>query len=348
MVITNLPSQSQNEEEFWSGEQLVAKYGSNKVIHANWPSFFMQEREQIHALIASLAVDGEIKALIMNQTVPGCNAAVDKLKSIRDDLFIVYCTPHDPAPEAAARANLLFTADELGTGPAIVKQAKKQGAKTFIHYSFPRHMAMAIYSVRRSLIQAACAAEGLRFVDVTVIDPTEDMYNAQQFIFDDVPKLASKHGEDTAFFCTNCFLQAPLIEAVVANHAIYPQPCCPSPYHGYIEAFDIETANGMPDLNHVIREIRDIAARENMSGRLSTWPVSVPMMLTRVGAEYAIKWINGQVPKTGIDGKVLMDCMKEYIRGASGEGIGVSMTSYTEGGRTYDTFKLVLMDYLDF
>ena len=348
-VITNLPSQTQNDEEFWSGEQLVVKYGTDKVIHVTWPSFFVQEREQIHSIVASLAVDREIRALVMNQAIPGCNAAVDKLKRIRDDIFFVYCTSHESPLEVIERANLVFATDDVGEGPLLVKQAKKQGARTFVHYSFPRHMSMVLWSSRRDSIREVCAAEGLQFVDALAVDPQDDSYGAQQFISNDIPRLTAKYGEDTAFFCTNCFIQVPLIRAVVDNHAIFPQPCCPSPYHGFPEALGIETAEDeVPPLGYVINESRRIAAEKKMTGRLSTWPVSVSMMSTHAGFEYAVKWIKNQVPETGIDDKVLMNCMTAYIREVSGEDSKVFMSSYSEKGSVYDNYKLLLMDYLDY
>ena len=347
-VVTNLPSYTQNEEEFLSAEQLVAKYGAEKVIHANWPSY--QEQEQVYAIVASLAVDREVKALIMNQAIPGCNTAVDKLKRIRDDIFVVGCAIHESPSSTAAHVDLVLDTDGLGMGPAMVKQAKKQGAKVFVHYSFPRHMALAHLAMRRDMIQAVCESEGLLFVNASALDPTGDagVYDAQQFILDDVPKLVAKYGEDVAFFSTNCFLQIPLIRSVIDNHAIFPQPCCPSPFHGFPEALGIEVGEGLPDVNYMIAESKRIIASKDMTGRLSSWPISLSMMLTHVGAEYAIKWINGQVPKTGIDDKVLIGCMKSYIKEVSGEDTGIFIDSYSEQGTAYNNFKLVLMDYLDY
>ena len=348
-VLTNIPSQTQNDEEIWSAEQLMVKYGSDKVVHATWPNFFMQDREQVNAVIAPLAVDREVKVVIMNKSIQGCNAAIDKLRSIRDDIFVIYCVVTEPPSNTAMRAHLMLDADDISQGPLIVKQAKKQGAKAFVHYSFPRHLAVAPLGRRRDLIQEACAAEGLRFLNAIALDPTDDMYAAQQFILDDVSKQVAKYGEDTAFFCTNCFLQVPLIRAVVDCRAIYPQPCCPSPFHGFPEALGIEMPGlETPPHSFVINETRRIAASKNMTGRLSSWPISLSMMFTHVGAEYAIKWINGQVPKTGIDDKVLMDCIKSYIKEVSGDDLEISMTSYSEQGVTYDNFKLLLMDYLDY
>ena len=347
-IITN--HISLNVDDFYAAEHLVAKYGKDKIIHVTWPEDFFAEQNKMIDTASALAEDREINVLIINQALPGTNAAVDKFKETRDDVFIIYCTIHDSAKDAASRASLLMEINELDMGLAMVRQAKKQGAKVFVHYSFPRHMSQLILSNRFKLIQETCAAEGMLLVNSTVPDPVMEtgIAGARQFILDDVPRLVARYGEDTAFFCTNCFLQASLIKAVVDCHAIYPQPCCPSPFHGFPEALGIETDSGHPDLNHVIGEACRIAAEKNMTDRLSTWPVSASMMFTSAGAEYAIKWINGLVPKMDIDSRVLEDCMSAYVKEVVGEHVKVEMVSYTENGVTYDNFKLLLMSYLDF
>ena len=349
-VITNLPFQTQNDEEFWSGEQALAKYGQDSIIHVTWPVYFMQEKEQVDAIITTLSVNWELRALIINQAVPGCNAALEKLKKFRDDIFVVCCVPHESPSESARLANLIFRPNDFGIGSAVVKQAKRQGATTFVHYSFPRHMAMEIKEASRDIISETCAAEGIVFVDVKAMDPMGEPggYSAEEFILEDVPRMVAKYGENTAFFCTCCFLQVSLIKAVMGSHAIFPQPCCPSPYHGFPEALGIEIGENQPDLNYIISETKRISAANNMTGRLSTWPAPLTMMFTNVGLEYAIKWINGEVPKKGIDDKVLLDCMRAYIKEVSGGDIDFSMTSYTGSDKTWDNFKLLLMNYFNY
>jgi len=347
-IVTDSPSI--NDDNFHSSDHLVEKYGDEKIIHVTWPEDFLAHQDKMIDTGSVLAADSEIEVLIINQALPGTNAAVDKFKETRDDVFIIHCTIHEAVEKATARANLIFQPNELDMGPAMVRQAKKQGAKVFVHYSFDRHMSQRILFGRYSLIKEACAAEGIELVTSTAIDPASEagVAGARQFILEDVPKLVAKYGEDTAFFCTNCTLQVPLIKAVVDSHAIFPQPCCPSPFHGFPEALGIETGGAHSDLNYIINEASRIAAEKNMTDRLSTWPVSASMMFTNASAEYAIKWIKGLVPKTGIDDRVLENCMNAYVKEVVGEGVEVEMVSCIENGITYDNFKQILMGYLDF
>jgi hypothetical protein len=340
---------SQNEEEFRSAEQLVRKYGAEKIIHVTWPANFMAEQEQMVTILARLAADKEIKALIMNQSVPGTNAAVDKFKESRDDVFIVYCTPQENPPDVAKRANLSLQPNSPGMGVPMVQQAKAQGAKVFVHYSFPRHMSQVLLSGRRDAIREECTKQGLEYVDATAPDPTGDagVSGTQQFILEDVPKMVARYGKDTAFFATNCAMQIPLIKSITDNGAIYPQPCCPSPFHGFPSALGIPTGQ---DINFTIDETRKIASSKGMTGRLSTWPVPASMTWTNAGAEYAIRWINGKVPKTGIDEKALAECMSQYVKEFTGTDVSMAMVNYKEAssGSSYDNVKLVLMGYLTY
>jgi hypothetical protein len=342
-IVTN--TVSQNEEEYRSAQEMVAKYG-DRIVHVTWPDNFMAEQEQMVSVVGKLAYDQDVKALVINQAVPGTNAAVDKLLETRDDIFIVYCSPQENPPDAASRAQLILQPDELAMGNEIPVQAKKLGAKVFVHYSFPRHMSQVLLSSRRELMKKKCAEIGLEFVDATAPDPTGDsgLPGAQQFILEDVPKMVEKYGKDTAFFSTNCAMQIPLIKAVVDTGAIYPQPCCPSPYHGFPTALGIESDSSKPgDLQHVIDETRRILAEKGMTGRLSTWPVPVAMMATVASTEYAFKVMAGEVPFDKLDIPVLEQCMADYAK------VAVKSAPYVdEAGKTYDNYLFVLMGFLTY
>ena len=340
---------SQNEEQYRSAQEMVTKYGEEKIVHELWPDNFMSEQEQMVTIVSKIAADPDIKALIINQAVPGTNAAVDKLLETRDDMFIVYCTPQENPPDVSARADLILIPDELKMGDNIPVQAKKLGAKTFVHYSFPRHMSQVLLSTRRELMKAKCAEIGLEFVDATAPDPTGDsgVTGAQQFILEDVPKMVEKYGKDTAFFSTNCAMQIPLIKASVDEGAIYPQPCCPSPYHGYPTALGIESGNYSGDsLQHVIDETTKILKEKGVLGRFSTWPVPVSMMGTVASTEYAVKWMNGEIGDE-LDIKALEQCMADYA------GVSVISSPYSEinaDGKKieYTNFRLITMDFLTY
>ena len=358
-IITN--TVSQNEEEYRSAQQVVERYGDDKVIHVTWPDNFMTEQEQMVSIVSRVASDPEVRALIINQAVPGTNAAVDKLLEIRDDIYIVYCKPVENPADVAARADLVLIDDEIAMGEFMVQQAVAMGATTMVHYSFPRHMGSVLISGRYALMQKTCEELGIELVFRTAPDPTGEAGNtgAQQFILEDVPKVVEEFGTDTAFFSTNCIMQVPLITAVFEAGAYYPQPCCPSPFHGFPSALGIESGDNVDDIDYVVAETQRIVSEAGLEGHFSTWPVPVAMMNTVAGAEYAINVINGEVSRDEVDLDVLLACLKDYA------GVDINVYSYSgaivddngepvvdasgnEQIATYDNFKLYVLPYLNY
>lgn len=341
-IMTN--TVTQNEEEYRAAQNVLAKYGEEHIIHMTFPDKFMDEQETTIANLVSMASDPDVKALIICQACPGTAPGIDSVKEIRDDLLIIVGQPQDDPPVISARADIVMQLDEMGMGVAIPAQAKAQGAKVFVHYSFPRHMSYPLLSARRDLMKSECARIGLEFVDATAPDPTGDagIPGAQQFILEDVPRMVAKYGKDTALFSTNCAMQVPLISAVVETGAIYPQPCCPSPFHGFPSALNI----GIPedkkgDIGFVVDEITRIMAEKGMTGRTSTWPVPVSMMMIEGSAEYAKAWIDGET-----DGKMDIPKLSEKLFEYSG--VKVNLTNLDEGGTFYDNYFVILMDFLNF
>lgn len=334
----------QNEEEYRAAENVIKKFGEEHVIHMTFPDKFMDEQETTIANMVSMASDPDVKALVIVQAVPGTSAAIDKVKEIRDDLLIIAGVPGEDPGVIASKADIVFQPDELKMGYTIPNQALAQGAKTFVHYSFPRHMSYPLLSARRDIMKEECEKLGIEFVDATAPDPTGDagVSGAQQFILEDVPRMVEKYGKDTAFFSTNCAMQVPLISAVVETGAIYPQPCCPSPYHGFPSALGIEIPEDKQgDIAYVVDEITRIMAEKGMQGRTSTWPTPVAMMFVEGGAEYAKNWIEGNT-----NGKIDPEKIKEAFKGYTG--VDVEMEVLEEGGETYDNYFVVLMDFLTF
>lgn len=338
---------AQNEEEYRAAENVQNKYGEERVVIQTYPDKFMDEQETVIANLTGLASDPAVKALIICQAIPGTSAAIDKIKEFRDDLLIIAGTPAEDPPMIAERADIVLMADELGMGSAIIEQAKAQGAKTFVHYSFPRHMSYALLAARRDLLKENAAKHGLEFVDATAPDPTGDagVSGTQQFILEDVPRMIEQYGEDTAFFGTNCAMQPAMISAIVDEHGIYPQPCCPSPTHGFPNALQVNIPEEhQGDFPYIISEITKKTADAGMTGRLSTWPVPVSMMFIEAGAEYAVNWIAEGHEK--MDDMKLDAAFKSYLSAFGGG--EVKVTSLVENGEEISHYKMVLSSFLNF
>lgn len=290
---------SQGEEEFRAAENAIAKYGDS-IKHVTYPDKFSQEQETTIAQITALASDPEIKAIIICQAVPGTSAAIDKIKEERDDILFIAGVPHEDPGTISTRADIVMETDNLTRGETIVQLAKEMGAETFIHYSFPRHMSMELLAQRRDIMKETSEKLGIKFVEVDAPDPTGDagIPGAQQFMIEDVPRQVDKYGQNTAFFNTNCGMQEPLIKTVLETGAIYPEQCCPSPYHAYPGALGIEIPEDKAgDVAYMLEQIHAKIDEADASGRFATWKVSANMAMIDAAVQYAIDYGNGEVEK---------------------------------------------------
>jgi predicted small lipoprotein YifL len=336
---------SQGEEEYRAAEKVKALYGED-VILQTYPDNFMKEQETTISNILSIASDPEVKAIVVVQGIPGTSAAIDKVKELRDDILFVVGVPGEDPDMIASKADVVFQADELGMGTTIIDQAIEMGAKTFVHYSFPRHMSYQLLSMRRDIFKEYCAEKGLEFVDATAPDPTGDagVPGAQQFILEDIPRKIEEYGKDTCFFSTNCSMQEPLIKSALEGGAIVAQQCCPSPYHGYPGALGIEIPDDKRgDIDYVISEISAKIAEKGGTGRFSTWPVPVNMMFVESGVEYARAYIEGKT-----NGKVDKEMVGKLFSDYAGKEVKLSTFTNEETGKVNENFFMVLSGYITF
>ena len=287
---------SQGEEEYQAAQNMKAKYG-DMIVTATYPDNFSTETEQTIATVTNMAADPAVKVIVFVQAVPGATAAINKVKETRDDiLFITGVCAEDPAVIAAA-ADICMLVDEIAMGTTIIDEAVKMGAKTFVHISFERHLGYATIAGRQAGFKARCAELGVEYVEATAPDPTGDagVTGAQAWVTENIKVYVDQYGKDTAFFCTNCSMQVPLIQQCAELGAIYPQQCCPSPYHAYPSAFNISTEGHEGDVPYMLDQITAKVAEYGNSGRMATWEVPINMMMIEAGVEYGIKWCEGVI-----------------------------------------------------
>jgi Protein of unknown function (DUF3798) len=292
---------SQGEDEYRGAERVIAHYGTENVVHKTYPDNFMTEQETTLTQLMEMARDPEVKAIVIAQAVPGTLPAIKKARRERDDLIFILVAPQEDPEQIAKYADLVLQTDDLMRGKTIVLDAKAMGAKTFVHYTFPRHMSMEILSRRRDIMRKLCAEQGIEFVDANAPDPTGDqgIAGSQKFILEDVPRLIAEHGRDTAFFSTNCAMQEPLIRAALDGGAIFVEQCCPSPTHGYPGALGISiSAEVAGDMAKIREQIGAKIAEKGMSGRFGTWKVSMHIVMIEAAVELAKGKVHGALELT--------------------------------------------------
>ncbi|MBQ8857958.1 MAG: DUF3798 domain-containing protein, partial [Lachnospiraceae bacterium] len=287
---------SQGEEEYQAAQNMKAKYG-DMIVTATYPDNFSTETEQTIATVTNMAADPAVKVIVFVQAVPGATAAINKVKETRDDiLFISGVCAEDPGVIAAA-SDICMLVDEIAMGTTIIDKAAEMGAKTFVHISFERHLGYATIAGRQQGFKDRCAELGIEYVEATAPDPTGDagVTGAQAWVTENIKVYVDEYGKDTAFFCTNCSMQVPLIQQVAELGAIYPQQCCPSPYHAYPSAFNISTEGHEGDVPYMLDQITAKVAEYGNTGRMATWEVPINMMMIEAGVEYGIKWCEGEI-----------------------------------------------------
>jgi hypothetical protein len=253
----------------------------------------------------------------------------------------------------AAKSDLILQPDEYLMGIPMVEQAIAEGAKTFVHISFPRHMSYEILSERRELIKAECAKKGLKYVDVTAPDPTGDagVPGTQQFIMEEVPRIVAEYGVDTAIFGTNCSMQEPLLKQILKYKAIYVIPCCPSPYHGFPAGLAINIPTDKKgDVPFILEEITKKVKAGGNTGRMSTWPVPCNMLMIMAGTEYAKAYLegktNGKIDKDYLQ-KVFNDTAVELTR-TEGQQTDIYLFDNFGKGPSYENYFMMMEDFYTF
>ncbi len=329
---------SQSEDEYRAAEKMTKKYGS-LVKHVTYPDNFSKEQETTISQIVALGNEPTIKAIVICQAVPGSVAGIKKVKEKRSDVKFILGVPHEDPSMINEYADLAFLTDDRARGETMVKLAKQMGAKTFLHYSFPRHLSMPLIAERKEMMEQTCKSLGMEFVLVTAPDPLSDagIPGAQMFILEDVPRKVKQYGKQTAVFSTNCAMQEPLIKATLEQGNIYPEQCCPSPTHGYPGALGLkitpEIAGNIPK---IIELIKAEIEKKGGKGRFATWPVPVNMVFVEAGAELGKDYADG---KFKFDDQAAIKAKLESVAGAK-----FQMRKHSEKGN----FWLVVADSVIF
>lgn len=327
------PAFSASEDEYRGGEKVVAKYG-DMIKHIVLPEDFTAEQETALSQIQSLGADPEVKAIVIAAGYTGILPAIQKVKEQRPDMIVITAPIWDDPDQMAKYVDLALDTDAVRRGENIVNKAADMGAKTFIHYSFPSHMAKELLAKRKDVMEAECAKRGMEFVLIMTPDPTSDGAPAmQQFLREDLPKQFEKYGKDTAIFGSNCGMQEVIIAQVMKAGGIMPEQCCPTPTQGYPAALGIEVpADASFDVTDINNQIGDKVAAAGQTGRMSTWPIPLGVFFPEFGVEIAKEMI-----ENGFDSRdpAALAAMAQDI-----SGVEVEFDEYMG----YDNYYMIIMD----
>jgi len=321
-VVTGTVSQS--EDDLRGAEALIKEYGSVKtggmVQHITYPDDFMSQQETFISSVVALADDPLMKAIVINQAIPGTTEAFKRVKAKRSDILLLAGEPHEDPLVIQSSADLALSADFVSRGYTIIWAAKQLGAKTFVHISFARHMSYESLGRRRAIMEEACNDLGLKFAFETAPDPTSDVGvpGAQQFILEKVPQWIEKYGKDTAFFCTNDAHTEPLLKQLFAYGGYFVEADLPSPLMGYPGALGLDLSKEAGDFPAILKKVEAAVVAKGGKGRFGTWAFSYGYSLTAGLGEYAKNVVEGKAKKGSLND--VFKALAKYTPGAKWNG----------------------------
>ncbi len=315
---------SQSEDDLRGAEELIRRYGSVKdggiIQHITYPDDFMSQQETTISQIVALADDPLMKAIVVNQAVPGTAEAFKRVREKRPDIMLLAGEAHEDPLVIQAAADLAVNADFISRGYTIIWAAKQLGAENFVHISFPRHMSYESLGLRRQIMEQACKDLGINFYFETAPDPTSDVgvAGAQQFILEKVPQWIQKYGPNTAFFCTNDAHTEPLLKQLATYGGMFIEADLPSPLMGYPGAFGIDLTAEAGNFPEILKKVEEVVVDKAGPGRFGTWAYSYGFTVSAGLGEYAKRILDGTAQKGSMSD--LYAALGEFTPGAKWNG----------------------------
>ena len=337
---------SQGEEEFTAASKL-AEENPGVVLHDTYPDNFSSEVETTISKLIAFASDPDVKAIIFVQAVQGAVSAFTQIRDSlgRDDILLIAGVPAEDPADISAAADIVLAVDEIGCGYQVADKAAEWGCDVIVHYSFARHLSYETIVAKRDAMKMTAEGYGIEFVERDCPDPTGDagMSGAQAAVLEDVPKVMQEYaGKKVCFYCTNCGIQVALQQAVLAagDDAYYALPCCPSPFHGYQEAFGLDATYG--DIEGAIVNLANFLEEKGATGRFSTWAIPVNMSMINASYEYACAYAEGKI-EGKLDEAFLTQCFSEAAGSEAVLGVYTDAT-----GTEQSNYYLIQFSPIDF
>ena len=296
-------SVSQSEDDRRGAEAFQAKYGEENVTLAIYPDNFTEEQETTIQTIVNLSDDPKMKAIIVNQAVPGTTEAFRRIKEKRPDIICIAGESHEDLPEIGSAADLVVNNDFVARGYLMIRTAHELGCDTFVHISFPRHMSYETMSRRVAIMKEACNEFGMKFEMETAPDPTTDVGvpGAQAYILEHVPEWIKKYGTNSAYFCTNDAHTEPLLKMLLEHGGYFIEADLPSPLMGYPGALGIDLTAEAGDFQKILSKVEAAVVEKGGAGRFGTWAYSYGYTVSAGLAEHARNVIMGTSELNDID-----------------------------------------------
>ena len=337
-------SVSQSEDDRRGAEAFQKEYGEDMVQLAIYPDNFTDETETTIQSIVNLSADPLMKAIIVNQAVPGTTEAFRKIKETRPDIICIAGEAHEDLPEISSAADLVTNNDFVSRGYLIIRTAHELGCDTFVHISFPRHMSYETMSRRVAIMKAACEEFGMKFVLETAPDPTSDVgvSGAQAYILEQVPAWVEKYGQKAAYFCTNDAHTEPLLKRLLECGGYFIEADLPSPLMGYPGALGIDLTEEAGDFEKILTKVESAIVEKGGADHFGTWAYSYGYTLSAGLALHAKNVLDGKSELKDMDD--VAAALQVYSPKAAWN--GASYTNATTGAKSENVFLIYQDTYI--
>ncbi len=337
-------SVSQSEDDRRGAEAFQAEYGEDMVQLAIYPDNFTEETETTIQSIVNLSADPLMKAIIVNQAVPGTTEAFRKIKETRPDIICIAGESHEDLPEIGSAADLVTNNDFVSRGYLIIRTAHELGCDTFVHISFPRHMSYETMSRRVAIMKAACEEFDMKFVLETAPDPTSDVgvSGAQAYILEQVPAWVEKYGQNAAYFCTNDAHTEPLLKRLLECGGYFIEADLPSPLMGYPGALGLDLTEEAGDFEKILTKVESAIVEKGGADHFGTWAYSYGYTLSAGLALHAKNVLDGKSELKDMDD--VAAALQVYSPKAAWN--GASYTNATTGAKSENVFLIYQDTYI--
>ncbi len=337
-------SVSQSEDDRRGAEAFQKEYGEDMVQLAIYPDNFTEETETTILSFVNLSADPLMKAIIVNQAVPGTTEAFRKIKETRPDIICIAGEAHEDLPEISSAADLVTNNDFVSRGYLIIRTAHELGCDTFVHISFPRHMSYETMSRRVAIMKAACEEFGMKFVLETAPDPTSDVgvSGAQAYILEQVPAWVEKYGQKAAYFCTNDAHTEPLLKRLLECGGYFIEADLPSPLMGYPGALGIDLTEEAGDFEKILTKVESAIVEKGGADHFGTWAYSYGYTLSAGLALHAKNVLDGKSELKDMDD--VAAALQVYSPKAAWN--GASYTNATTGAKSENVFLIYQDTYI--
>ena len=337
-------SVSQSEDDRRGAEAFQKEYGEDMVQLAIYPDNFTEETETTIQSIVNLSADPLMKAIIVNQSVPGTTEAFRKIKETRPDIICIAGEAHEDLPEIGSAADLVTNNDFVSRGYLIIRTAHELGCDTFVHISCPRHVSYETMSRRVAIMKAACEEFGMKFVLETAPDPTSDVgvSGAQAYILEQVPAWVEKYGQKAAYFCTNDAHTEPLLKRLLECGGYFIEADLPSPLMGYPGALGLDLTEEAGDFEKILTKVESAIVEKGGADHFGTWAYSYGYTLSAGLALHAKNVLDGKSELKDMDD--VAAALQVYSPKAAWN--GASYTNATTGAKSENVFLIYQDTYI--